>query len=141
LSYGTDPDIAAAMMGELDHDVAVARAELRYAVSRQMFDNESGALLDVRSAVLIHVRTPSGKSVMEVYDARRWDAQGADVSARCAGADIDLRVVDGRELFGGRPAAGRPAAEPDAEQLTFPQQGPEEGFDYDDVPPNAGSAS
>lgn len=101
-------DIAGVFSGEYDQETGLARSELRYAVSRQVTDQRTGVVLDVRRAVLAHLTPGEGNRehtpVMEVFDATTWDAIGQQVAAACAGKNVDLRVVDGREVFAQRPA-------------------------------------
>jgi hypothetical protein len=99
--FDDDPDVAAAMTGQLDYAIAEARVELRFAVQKQITDNKTGALLDVERAVLVHITSPDATrhGAMEVFDAQRWDEVGPQMAATVAGLDLDLRIVDGRELW------------------------------------------
>lgn len=94
-----DPDIVAALSGQLDHDTAGDRIALKAAVGKQMFDNATGALLDARRAVLITATPPTGRAVMEVFDAERWDAIGEAMLASAARNKVTVEVVDGRTAF------------------------------------------
>lgn len=98
-------DLAGYFAGEYGEETALARSELRYAVTRQRTDRASGALLDARRAVLVHITPaaePDGsqpRGTIEVIDADRWDTCAEAVAARCAERGIALRLLDGRELF------------------------------------------
>lgn len=96
-----DPDIMAAMTGQLDHDTAADRVALRAAVQHQITDNETGTVLDVRTAVLVSVTPPGGRRVMEVIDGPRWDTIADTWTAIAAEKNIALEVSDGRQLFAG----------------------------------------
>jgi hypothetical protein len=98
-----DPDIMAAMTGQLDHETAGDRIALKAAVSKQMTDNETGTLLDVRTAVLITLTPPAdrGRAVMEVFDGPRWDTVADTFATACAQRGIALEVIDGRKLYAG----------------------------------------
>lgn len=80
--------------------------ELRYAVQRQITDNETGKVLDVRRAVLVHI-TPlpeQGRPVMEVMEAERYDVGAERFATTCAERGWGLRVLDGRTLFADNPS-------------------------------------
>ncbi len=96
-----DPDIMAAMSGQLDHQTAGDRIALKAAVQKQIFDNETGAVLDVRRAVLITVTPPAdrGRAVMEVFDAERWDGVAEHFTTVCRDKGIALEVIDGRQVY------------------------------------------
>lgn len=72
----------------------LGQALLRYAVQRYMFCQISGAVLDMRSAVLID-GSDNGLGMM-VVTARVYDIAAETLAARL-GDDID--IYDGRELF------------------------------------------
>jgi hypothetical protein len=96
----TENDIAAAIMGDLDPEVAVDRIGLQAAVELQLTDNETGALLDVRRAVLLTVTIEGKRPVMEVFDAARFDTLAARYAAVVeANPEVSITIADGRLLF------------------------------------------
>ena len=96
---GYEDDIADVLLRGADPERASQRAELRYAVQTQIFDNETGAVLDVRRAVLVSVLPPNDKRTMEVFEADRYDVVADRVAQLCYDNGIELTVLDGRELF------------------------------------------
>ncbi len=94
-----DRDIMAAMTGQLDHQTAGDRIALKAAVQRQITDNETGVVLDVRTAVLVTVTPPTGRAVMEVFDGPRWDTLAEPWARIAAAKHITLEVIDGRQVY------------------------------------------
>jgi hypothetical protein len=94
-------DIARALAGGLDPEVAISRETLRYAVARRITCPLAGKLLDVRSAVYYALTTASGKTGSEVCDAAAWDEIRDVVRDQVELIGGSLEVIDGRELFGG----------------------------------------
>lgn len=95
-----DPDIVAALTGEISHDLALARVALRAAVMRQITCPRSGKILDVRTAVLFTVTSRDGASTgSDVVDPAEWDGPyGRQIRATCERLSIPLEVIDGREV-------------------------------------------
>lgn len=93
-----DPDLAAALMGRLDTEVAADRVALRRAVARQIFCPISGRVLDVDSAVLVQLLHPGGgpASHATVYTGEAWDDGAPRIRAFAVGRGLSVHVVDGR---------------------------------------------
>lgn len=94
-------NIEEAILGNLNMKTAVNREVLKAAVMRQITCPRSGKVLDIRSAVYIHVSTPNGASAGEVMDGSVWDEIKENLTATCAENNIDLdEVIDGRVVNG-----------------------------------------
>lgn len=96
----SEREIMAALARGEDVDTVVNREALRYAVQRQITCPQSGRLLDVRTAVLVELTGPDGKTVSAAYDARWWDEVRERVEVDLAGKGFTVTVHDGRTLFG-----------------------------------------
>jgi hypothetical protein len=93
-------DITAALLNGEDMEVGADRALLRSAVMRAITDPYSGALLDVRRAVLLDGSDHGGRMdimTAEVYDVVLAKAGGLEPLKIKLGYELD--VYDGRELF------------------------------------------
>lgn len=93
-------DIAAALIGRLDPDIAIDREVLRAAVARQLTDNENGAVLDAHHAVLVTATPAGGRAVMEVFDAARWDTVAEGFTLTAQRYAVTVTTIDGRVVFG-----------------------------------------
>jgi hypothetical protein len=102
-----EDDIAAAMVGGAEPDTVINRSTLRYTVQHQIFDRQTGAALDISSAVLVTVTTPDMKRTTEVFDATRYDTAAEPLAAVCAEYGITLEILDGRVLFADEPEGHR----------------------------------
>ncbi len=74
---------------------------LRYAVGRQITDNKTGAVLDVRRAVLLTLTIGSGdtaKRVAEVFEGDRFDTLAGHYRTTAAERGWTLEIIDGRVL-------------------------------------------
>jgi len=90
-----------AIMGdEIDRDAYVNYQTLLYAVQREMFCQDTGAILDVRRAVLSTVRLPDGAAVALIRTDEAFDRVGG-VDLVKATADHfggTYEVIDGRDF-------------------------------------------
>lgn len=80
-----------------DPDIAVKRETLTYAVQRLIFCPYTGALLDVRSTVMLD-GSEHGQG-MHVMTAEAWDSIKDSVFGEGKLNADDYEVLDGRELF------------------------------------------
>lgn len=96
----SEREIMAALARGEDVDTVVNREALRYAVQRQITCPQSGRLLDVRTAVLVELTGPDGKTVSAAYDAEWVDEAMPAIRRACAIKDYTVTVHDGRTLFG-----------------------------------------
>jgi hypothetical protein len=112
---GPGSDIAEAMIGNLDADLAVNREVLKYAVMRQIFCPRSGMVLDIRRAVLFTVALPDvdgvkGKSASECVDGAKFDEIRPALEAACAAKGVSLEIIDGRVVNARKPRASKARA-------------------------------
>lgn len=83
----------------------INREILRHAVGKQIKCLMSGKVLDVKSALMITLGMPSGRTAMQVYD---MDEIGDHVEnvilphlrSLASQGKLTFEVLDGRELFG-----------------------------------------
>ncbi len=100
------------MAGRVDADTAVNREALRYAVTRRITCPQSGAVLDVRTAVYFRIAAPGGATGGEVVTGEVWDGPyGQRIREVADAGRVEItELLDGRVLF----------AEPSAEPRTYP---------------------
>ena len=100
------------MMTHLEREMN--RQLVKYAVQRQMFCQSrgcGGSILDMRRAVLVTVKEPSGNEQSVILCGSCWDGSKARVAEIAAEKSATLEALDGRELFAKAPRkAAAPAA-------------------------------
>jgi hypothetical protein len=90
--------MAAAILGtDADRDAFINREALRHAVSHRIFCERTGAVLDVRTAVLFTVSKGEKRGAM-VLTGTAWDAIAERMTALADEAGATVQLIDGRQL-------------------------------------------
>ena len=90
--------MAAAILGtDADRDAFIDREALRHAVSHRIFCERTGAVLDVRTAVLVTVIKGEKRGAM-VLTGTAWDAIAERMEALADQAGATVEVIDGRHF-------------------------------------------
>ena len=90
--------MAAAILGtDADRDAFIDREALKHAVSRHIFCQRTGVILDVRTAVLFTVIKGEQRGAM-VLTGTAWDAIAEQTAALADEAGAALEVIDGRQF-------------------------------------------
>lgn len=84
----------------MDLQTTLDRAMLKGAVARQITCKVSGELLDVRTAVEVTVKFPSGNVSTLVLKGTEWDAMADRFTANVGDKFTSVTVLDGRKLYG-----------------------------------------
>ncbi|OKI45095.1 hypothetical protein [Micromonospora sp. CB01531] len=89
----------AAMLAETDaeRDAALNREYLRHAVSREMFCQRTGRVLDVSTAVLVTVVHGQSRRAV-ILDGAAFDEVAEGLRSRAATLGASLEILDGRTL-------------------------------------------
>jgi hypothetical protein len=90
-----------AIMGdEIDRDAYVNHQTLLYAVQREMFCQDTGAILDVRRAVLSTVRLPDGTAASLIRTDEAFERVGGTEQVRAVADHFGgtYEVIDGRDF-------------------------------------------
>ncbi len=82
-------------MDTIEHEVN--RQVLLYGVQRQIMCQHTGKILDVRTAVMVTIKTPA-QTVVDVMDPGHYDTIADAVAKVCEAKGYTLEVVDGRQL-------------------------------------------
>ena len=90
--------MAAAIFGtDADRDAFIDREALKHAVSRHIFCQRTGVVLDVRTAVLFTVIKGEQRGSM-VVAGTAWDAIAERMTAMAEEVGASLEVIDGRRF-------------------------------------------
>lgn len=90
--------MAAALFGdEIDKLAFENRSSLLMAVQHQMFCKLSGAVLDIRTAVMATVVLGESRGAA-VYDSKAWDEFYPGLREQCTKLGATIEIIDGREF-------------------------------------------
>lgn len=79
-------------------DQAIAREQIRYAISRQ----ETFRISEPSEAVLVTISGPQGAEKSVLLTHEQWARKQEQAEADCTAAGLTLTVLDGRILFARR---------------------------------------